>query len=309
MSMTLVAIASLGFFSFYSDDNNDNQGDGTSLEVPKNVRSAVADGKVTVTWDAVNGATSYKVFRSADGQSFSQVGFSLSNSFTDNSPLSGLNYYRIQALGANDVQSEMSAMTLPIAYSDASGDESGDDPDYNGHTYVDLGLPSGIKWATCNIGASSPSDYGYYYAWGETTRKAAYTTSNSVTYGKSMGNISGNPEYDAARANWGGSWRLPSLSECVELNNQCTWTWTNQGGHNGCRVTGPNGNSIFLPAAGCRDGSSLEDAGDIGFYSISTPYESNTQDAYGLFFNSSRGGNGLGRGTRSLGLPVRPVSK
>lgn len=96
------------------------------------------------------------------------------------------------------------ATLLNQTYSDASGDEQGDYPDYNGHAYVDLGLPSGIKWATCNIGASSPSDYGDYYAWGEATTKDTYTAENSTTYKKSMGDISGNPLYDAARANWGG---------------------------------------------------------------------------------------------------------
>uniref|UniRef100_UPI0025B2398C PEGA domain-containing protein n=2 Tax=uncultured Muribaculum sp. TaxID=1918613 RepID=UPI0025B2398C len=81
----------------------------------------------------------------------------------------------------------------------------------NGHEYVDLGLS--VKWAACNVGASSPEDYGNYYAWGETATKAEYTESNSKTYGKTMGDISGNPQYDAARANWGGTWRLPTKAE------------------------------------------------------------------------------------------------
>ena len=79
---------------------------------------------------------------------------------------------------------------------------------HNGHEYVDLGLS--VKWATCNVGASSPEDTGYDFAWGETKPKATYTESNSVTYGNSsIGNIAGDARYDAARANWGGSWRLP----------------------------------------------------------------------------------------------------
>ncbi len=113
----------------------------------------------------------------------------------------------------------------------------------NGHEYADLGLS--VKWATCNVGASSPSDYGNYYAWGETTPKGTYTEENSKTYGKNMGSIAGNSQYDAARANWGGSWRLPTASEIDELKSKCKYVWTTKGGVNGYKVTGPNGNSIF----------------------------------------------------------------
>lgn len=203
------------------------------------------------------------------------------------------------------------ATLLDQTYNDDPGNDPSDDPgyisDYNGHAYVDLGLPSGLKWATCNIGASSPSDYGYYYAWGETTTKTEYTTSNSKTYNKSIGDISGNPEYDAARANWGGSWRMPSKTEFEELLSKCTWTWTTQGGHNGYKVTGSNGNSIFLPAAGYRDGSSLYDAGSYGYYWSSSPYESNSQYAYYLSFGS--GIHDVYWYSRYRGHAVRPVSE
>lgn len=191
--------------------------------------------------------------------------------------------------------------------SNDDGDEPGDAPDYNGHAYVDLGLPSGIKWATCNIGASSPSDYGDYFAWGETTTKDTYMGENCKTWEKDLGDISGNPQYDAARANWGGSWRLPTDTECEELLNKCTWTWMSQGDHNGYEVTGPNGNSIFLPAAGCRDGSSLDYAESFGYYWSSTPYESNTQLAYSLYFDS--GCHDVDWSSRDYGRAVRPVSE
>ena len=128
--------------------------------------------------------------------------------------------------------------------------------DYVGHDYVDLGLPSGLKWATCNVGASSPEEYGGYYAWGETTTKSSYDESNSLTSGKSVSELwlagiiddSGNltMQYDAARANWGGSWRMPTKTECQELKDRCVWNWTSQNGHTGYKVVGPNGNSIFL---------------------------------------------------------------
>ena len=175
----------------------------------------------------------------------------------------------------------------------------------NGHEYVDLGLS--VKWATTNVGASSPSDYGYYFAWGETSTKSAYTEANSRTYKTSMGDIAGNAAYDAARANWGGTWRLPTEAECEELVNQCTWTWTTQGGHNGCRVTGKNGNSIFLPAAGLRDGLSLYGVGEEGLYWSSTPGGVDTEDAYRLYFLSS--GHYVGWDIRYRGRSVRPVSE
>ena len=175
----------------------------------------------------------------------------------------------------------------------------------DGHDYVDLGLS--IKWATCNVGASSPSDYGNYYAWGETTTKSTYTDENSRTYGKDIGDIAGNANYDAARANWGRSWRMPTNAEMEELINKCTWTWTSQGGHKGYKVTSKtNGNSIFLPAAGWRIGSSLDDAGELGGYWSASPLESGTQYAFYLFFYS--GFHDVGGFHRLIGRSVRPVS-
>ena len=161
------------------------------------------------------------------------------------------------------------------------------DPDgfVNDHGYVDLGLS--VKWATCNIGASSPSDYGDYYAWGETSTKSGYDEDNSKTLYKSMGNIGGNSSYDVASYRWGGSWRMPTKAELEELETKCTWTWTTQGGHNGYKVTGKNGKSIFLPAAGWRYGTSPDSVGEYGNYWSSTPYEGSTYCAYYLFFGSS----------------------
>ena len=176
----------------------------------------------------------------------------------------------------------------------------------NGHEYVDLGLPSGLKWATCNVGASSPEKYGYHFAWGETSPKAEYTEENSITYGEEMNDISGNPQYDAARANWGGSWRMPRENEREELLAYCEWEWTQKNGVNGYKVIGRNGKSIFLPAAGCRYGSSLYDAGSYGFYWCSTPYDGDGY-AFILYFNIDY--QRMGSDGRFIGHSVRPVAE
>ena len=185
------------------------------------------------------------------------------------------------------------------------------DEQINGYDYVDLGLPSGVKWATCNVGANSSSEYGKYYAWGEIAPKTSYDAGNSVTYGQQIGDISGNPQYDVARANWGGSWRMPTIEEFEELIEECEWEGTSEVGNDryidGYRVTGPNGNSIFLPVAGYRNGTSLYDAGSFGYYWSSTPDESNTQGAYCLGFNF--GFHSSNWGYRNYGLSVRPVSE
>ena len=174
----------------------------------------------------------------------------------------------------------------------------------NDYGYVDLGLS--VKWATCNVGANSPSDCGDYYAWGETSTKSDYSTSTSKTYGNSMGNIGGNSSYDVARYRWGGSWRLPTAAELEELKTKCTWTWTTQGGHNGYKVTSKtNGKSIFLPAAGYRIGTSPYCVGEEGDYWSSSPDESDTYYACCLTFGFSD--PYVYRLYRDSGLPVRPV--
>ena len=174
----------------------------------------------------------------------------------------------------------------------------------NGHEYVDLGLPSGLKWATCNVGASSPSDYGNYFAWGETYTKKEHTNDNSRTADRTFGDIAGNVEFDAARANWGGSWRLPTEAECEELLNNCQWTFITMGNHNGYKVIGPNGNYIFLPAAGYRYKASIKDSGFEGNYWSSSPYDSNSSSE--LWFSSSS--HYLSGCDRGYGLSVRAVT-
>ena len=187
----------------------------------------------------------------------------------------------------------------------------------NGHDYVDLGLS--VKWATQNVGASSPSDYGGYYAWGETETKSSYDWDNCFDClddtGDSWGtykiggktSISPTSGHDTARENWGGTWRMPTDAEFDELCDKCTWTWTSQGRHKGYKVTGPNGNSIFLPATGWRDGTDSNYVGEYGYYWSGTLSSSDSGYARDLGFNSS--GHGTRNNGRRFGRTVRPVTE
>ena len=132
----------------------------------------------------------------------------------------------------------------------------------NGHDWVDLGLPSGTRWATCNVGAS---EAGGSYAWGETTTKGTY---NNSTYTSAISNYTTTlpANMDAATANWGAGWRMPTYDEMNELKNNCTVTWTTRNGSNGCLFTGPNGNSIFLVAGGLISGNAYSGIGSSGNY-------------------------------------------
>ena len=174
----------------------------------------------------------------------------------------------------------------------------------NGHTAVDLGLS--VKWATCNVGATKPEGYGDYFAWGETSPKTSYTTANSKTVDKIMGDIGCDSRYDAATANWGSGWRLPTKKEFYELIDNCTWTWTKLNGVNGYEVKSKkNGNSIFLPAAGYCDGDTPHYQGSLGGYWSSTP--NGTAFACSLYFLSDylRTYSLL----RYYGQSVRPVAE
>lgn len=173
-------------------------------------------------------------------------------------------------------------VTVLIDYLLTSSWPEAEDP----HDYVDLGLPSGTLWATCNIGANSPEEYGDYFAWGEIEPKTLsyewstykwngpvtymaltkYCTSRSFGYNNFVDNkIHLDAEDDAAYVNWGPSWRMPNIPQIQELcSSNCTWQWTTLNGVNGQLVTGPNGNTIFLPASGYRYMGSLYEVGTSG---------------------------------------------
>ena len=182
-------------------------------------------------------------------------------------------------------------------------------PDNHHPHLIDLGLPSGTKWACCNVGAQMPEDYGGYFAWGETKEKTSYTEENYLD-GKGtsydVGNDIAGTQYDAATANWGSPWVMPNKEQMKELNN-CASEWTTENGVNGRRFTGPNGASIFLPAAGLRWRGGLNGAGSVGDYWSSTPHESGTDSSWGLYFDS--GYVYTSYGGRHYGQSVRPVRK
>ena len=170
---------------------------------------------------------------------------------------------------------------------------------------VDLGLS--VKWATCNVGATTPEGYGEYFAWGETKPKSNYSSSN-YTYDADPDPTTLPSYADAATVNWGGAWRMPTAAERTELIDNCTWTWTTQNGINGYKVTSKtNGNSIFLPAAGYSLDGSFKNTGSDGYYwsSSDDTYSATSYHAYCLRFTSGR----LEKGSWSqyCGLSVRPV--
>ena len=188
-----------------------------------------------------------------------------------------------------------------------------------GEEVVDLGLPSGLKWRSMNVGASKPEDYGNYYAWAETEPKSSYTEANykypSTSYSDGItiwkkydttpggdGKTKLDAEDDAATANLGGKWRMPTAKEFKELCDNCTWKWTTRNGVGGMQVTGPNGNSIFLPAGGWYSGSTLNNRNTYGSYWTATGYGELTQ---GVDFISS--GTSAFVGGRCGGRSVRPV--
>ena len=183
-----------------------------------------------------------------------------------------------------------------------------------GAVAVNLGLPSGTLWANMNVGAQKAEDYGDYFAWGETKPKGVYSW---ATYTHcdglegtchNIGSDIAGTAYDAARANWGGQWQMPTHNQIRELADNCSYVWMEQNGVYGCKFTGPNGNSIFLPAAGRRSDSDLVRAGKNGYYWAST-LDENASD-YAPFLQI--GSNSVLPNNlfdRFYGFSVRPVRR
>ena len=196
--------------------------------------------------------------------------------------------------------------------------ETPEDP-YNGHEYVDMGFQSGVKWATCNVGATTPDGYGEHYAWGDLETKEVYSwREGCFTYGKELDDISGNPEYDVATVKWGEKWRMPRLQDMYELVTQCDWIWAGNGFNVVSKI---NGNHIFLPAAGYMNEEvalttqkeGVLDQGTWGYYWTTTPYSEEIEGApntnkKACFVTFSSGGYMTDQGLRVWGYSIRPVT-
>ena len=248
-----------------------------------------------------------------------EKGSSLSEyTFSINGLDAGTTYYYRAFVKVNDA----------VYYGDVQSQTTSGKSEYkiiNGHKFVDLGLPSGLLWAETNIGAETAADDGNYYAWGETAPQSTNSYNwASYKYGSSSSNLSKynssdsktvlDKDDDAAYVNWGSSCRMPTKDEFSELLNSdnCTWTWTSQTTSSGSsvkgyKVTGPNGNSIFLPASGCRIDGSLYFHDSYGYYWSRTLDSGDASSAYYLSFGSSD--HSCLSTYRCYGHSVRPVAE
>lgn len=190
---------------------------------------------------------------------------------------------------------------------------------------IDLGLPSGLKWASFNIGASSPHGYGEFFAWGELETKDDYSwstyrfgTSSSGPFSKynsqsSYGMVDHktilDPEDDVAHVIFGNNWRMPTEAEWTELKENCSWNWTTQNGAAGVLLSAANGNSIFLPAAGARNGTNLDNVGSYGGYWSSSLGTSPNRASIVFFHSTSYYWFDIGSADRYRGYQIRPVTE
>ena len=271
----------------------------------------------TSEWTTVNGVNGYKFTSKTNGKSIflpaagdrrygdlrlaGECGYYWSSSQYPNlSSPAYILYFRSDYLDWSNAYRYLGKSVRPVR---PGKDNSPAEP-------IDLGLPSGTKWASCNVGASKPEEWGGYYAWGETEVKLIYTENTYKYYQNdkfvSLGSDISGTEYDVAHVKWGGKWVMPTLNDIKELLNNCTSEWTTFNGMTGRKFTGPNGNSIFLPATGCRFGNSyLSNPGGFSFYWSSTQASDASSDAYYLGIDS--GSTFWNSNYREYGRSVRPV--
>lgn len=210
-----------------------------------------------------------------------------------------------------NLTSLMMLLALGASFTSCSKYDNTQDPerktDMTQPEAVDLGLPSGTRWSNMNVGATSPEQAGKYYAWGECEPKASYNESNYKHFEKHLGKDISGTEYDVAYKTLGKGWSIPSREQISELVNSCTWELISLKGTSGYKVTGPNGNSIFLPAAGCTRNSdeNPEYINECGYYWSSTAFEHDEIGAYILTFNDDVKEYNVA--LRDKGLTVRAV--
>ena len=186
----------------------------------------------------------------------------------------------------------------------------------DGHSYVDLGLS--VNWATCNLGATTPYEFGTYYAWGEITPKLEYTKENYKYYEgnykyRNIGSDIKSSAFDAVSYSWSKRWRMPSKAECQELISRCEWIWTSMNNIFGYMIKGPNGNTIFLPASGSYNFNKTH---ELGLYWTSTYNGDNSMYgegasafSFGIYkpYNSSHARLYINKSERYQGYTIRPV--
>ena len=312
LAVSLLALAEMTVYVYKKD--------GTKVPYVASTVDSIGFVNVhTITFNANGGTGSMDVVRVKDGESIAL-------------PANGFTYAKAEFAGWNTA-----ANGSGTAYADKGSVkptanitlyaqwESITSGFVNGHEWVDLGLPSGTKWATCNVGADSPEDYGDYFAWGETTTKStydwstykwcrdSYDTMTKYCIDDFWGTVEDNKIFldysdDVAYVKWGSPWKMPTTWDMKELMdaNYTTWTWTTQNGISGYKVTSKvNGNSIFLPAAGYRGTYDLLEAGSDGYYWSSSLDTGNSSYAYHLSFGSDYVGSY--NYSRRFGSSVRPV--
>lgn len=311
----------------------------TSLEVkvstytPHDITgtSAICGGYVTVdhgfTFDELGVCWGESVKPSADGFHLSTTNWSEPYACT----ITGLEpnkTYHVRAYAKRGLEyyyGEDRSFTTMNEPNNGGGNAGSGIYNYNGHDYVDLGLPSGTLWATCNVGAATPEAYGDYFAWGETEPKTTY---NWGTYKYCRGSEDRLTKYcsnsdfgyngftdnlivlqlndDAATANWGSGWRTPTADQWRELYKNTNHSWTSLNGVTGRLFVARNGNRLFLPAAGCIGDSELSNVGSNGYYWSNSLYVDYPFSAWIFGIVSSACGM-FHSGVRGEGKTVRPV--
>lgn len=283
----------------------------TSVALNDKVKSIDVTPEVGICYSDENKIPTYNDNRETLSSAMRGYIFTMRNyTFTIMNIVSGTTYYYRTYVKLND----------EVYYSDVNSittlGEKPQDRVVNGHKFVDLGLPSGLLWAETNIGASSATDDGDYYAWGEIESKTDYSW-NVYKWGNDHDNLSKYNSSDikividredgVATIKWGGSCRMPLSSEFKELCEECDWSWrSNYQGTSGFLITGSNGNTIFFPASGYRYNGNLDRHGTYGYYWTRSLYSNYPCSAYSLNFNGD-GIHPTNTYYRYRGFPVRPV--
>lgn len=276
----------------------------SSVSLNENVKSLSVTPEVGVCYSDKNPQPTY-----VDGKQSSDANME-DNIFTVEGLVSGtLYYYRTYVKLLDEVYYDQNVYTVTTRGAKPQGKIIG------GHKFVDLGLPSGLLWAECNVGASSPWEDGDYYAWGETEPKSIYNYDTykwfgdpTNKYNSSDGKTTLESSDDVATVKWGKECRMPLLQEFEELYNKCDWTWeSSYHGTSGYLVKGPNNQTIFLPASGCHNKGGLIAQGLRGYYWLSSLNPSYPGSAYFLCYSSGFIESDYGNGF--FGRSVRPVAE